>query len=117
MGAGQAVPAWLGRLDLAMTALGRAQEVPMTDRDFAAQIQGYSLTTAEILYRLPDFPGLVQTFIWQDYDLAPKFPRLLDFLDYWQANLDGPLHRVRVTHRQLVSPTEFHYHEGRFILH
>ncbi len=89
----------------------------MTDREFAAQIEGYSLTTAEILYRLPDFPSFLQTFIWQDYDLAPEFPKLLDFLGYWQANLDGPLHRVLVSHRRLISPAEFQYHEGRFVLH
>ena len=60
------------------------------------QLQGFSLTTAEILYRLPDYPQLLQSYIWQDYDVAPEFPKLVDFLDYWAANLDGPLYRVRV---------------------
>src|SRR5262245_5081493 len=43
----------------------------------------------------------------QDFDLGPKFPRLLRFLDFWVANLDGPLYRVRVTHRRLIGPQEF----------
>ena len=60
------------------------------------QLQEFSLTTAEILYRLPNYPRLLQSYIWQDYDLAPEFPKLGDFLDYWAANLDGPLYRVRV---------------------
>ena len=55
------------------------------------QLQGFSLTTAEILYRLPDYPQLLQSYIWQDYDVAPEFPKLVDFLDYWAANLDGLL--------------------------
>lgn len=81
------------------------------------QLKGYSLTTAEILYRLPDFPQLLQAFIWQDYDCAPEFPKLRDFLDYWHANLDGPLHRVTVTHKGLISPAEIQYLDGRLILH
>ena len=46
----------------------------MTDRDFRAQLAGFSLTTAEILYRLPDHPSLLQSFIWQEYDVHPRFP-------------------------------------------
>ena len=45
-----------------------------TDRDFGAQLAGFSLTTAEILYRLPDHPTLLQSFIWQEYDVHPRFP-------------------------------------------
>ena len=33
-------------------------------------LKGYGLTTARILYHLPDHPHLLQTFIWQEYDLA-----------------------------------------------
>ena len=63
-----------------------------TDRDFRAQLAGFSLTTAEILYRLPDHPSLLQSFIWQDYDVHPRFPRLRTFLDFWAHNLDGKLY-------------------------
>ena len=35
---------------------------------FLRQLEGFSLTTAEILYRLPDYPRLLQSYIWQDYD-------------------------------------------------
>ncbi len=79
----------------------------MKDRDFLCQLKGYSLTTAEILYRLPDHPTLLQTYIWQDYDLHPRFPRLKSFLDFWAGNLDGPLWSIRVTHAGLITPREF----------
>ena len=46
----------------------------MADRNFQAQLAGFSLTTAEILYRLPDHPSLLQSFIWQEYDVHPRFP-------------------------------------------
>lgn len=46
----------------------------MASRDFIRQLEGYGLTTAEILYRMPDHPSLLQTYVWQDYDLAPGSP-------------------------------------------
>lgn len=87
------------------------------DQAFIRQIAGYSLTTAEILYRLPDHKELLQSYVWQDYDLAPRFPKLTDFLDFWDTNLEGPLYRVRVTHRRLISPTEFSFVAGELRLH
>jgi uncharacterized protein Usg len=88
----------------------------VTDRQFRAQLAGFSLTTAEILYRLPDHPMLLQSFVWQDYDCAPRFPRLVDFLTFWSKNLDGPLHRVLVAHRRLIHPAEFRFIDGKFAL-
>ena len=88
----------------------------MSETALLRQLEGFSLTTAEILYRLPDYPRLLQTYIWQEYDLAPKFPRLVDFLDYWAANLDGALYRVRVAHRRLIAPQEFKFLDGELRL-
>ena len=45
----------------------------------ALQLKDYRLTTAEILYRLPDHPGILQTYVWQDLDLAPRYPVLRKF--------------------------------------
>jgi uncharacterized protein Usg len=56
----------------------------------------YRLTTAEIVYRLPDDPEQLQTFIWQKFDVAPDFPELSKFLDFWRKNIDGKLHSVKV---------------------
>ena len=74
--------------------------------DFVRQLQGFHLTTAEILYRMPDCQALLQTYIWQNYDLAPKFPALQKFLDFWQESLDGPLHSVRIARVGLIKPAE-----------
>jgi uncharacterized protein Usg len=87
------------------------------DQAFVHQIAGYSLATAEILYRLPDHPKLLQSYIWQDYDVAPRFPKLMDFLGFWDANLEGPLYRVCVAHRELISPTEFSVVAGELRIH
>lgn len=79
-------------------------------------LKGYGLTTAQILYHLPDHPHLLQSFIWQDYDLAPRFPALIRFIDFWKAKLEGPLHSVRYTHKKLISPTEWRNIGGEFSL-
>jgi uncharacterized protein Usg len=69
-------------------------------------LRGYRLTTAEILYHLPDHPKLLQSFIWQEFDMAPKFPALNKFLHFWETKIEGKLHSVRVASRGLISPAE-----------
>jgi uncharacterized protein Usg len=71
------------------------------------QLRNYRLTTAHILYRMPDHPALLQEYIWQELDLAPRFPVLTRFLQFWERNLDGKLHSVKVAHAELVKPAEF----------
>jgi len=73
------------------------------------QLQGYRLTTAEILYHMPDFPKLLQSYIWQDYDLAPDFPVLLRFLDFWERELDGRLHTVKVANLDLTGSADYRF--------
>lgn len=63
---------------------------------FELQARGYRLTTAEIIYRLPDHPVLLQSFIWQKFDVAPDFPELNKFLEFWKKNIEGKLHSVNV---------------------
>lgn len=70
----------------------------------ARQLQGYRLTTAEILYHMPDHPAVLQSFIWQDLDIAPDYPVLKRFLDFWARELDGKLHSVRLGRASLVTP-------------
>ena len=86
-------------------------------RDFQRQVQGYGLTTAQILYRRPDHLWLLQTYVWQDYDLFPEFPELNRFLAFWRKQLEGPLHSVTVAHSGLISPAEFRAVDGVYRLH
>jgi uncharacterized protein Usg len=88
----------------------------MARSDLMAQLQGFSLTTAEILYRLPDHPSLIQTYVWQDYDLHPRFPKLKGFLEFWSKNLEGRLYRIVVAHRALIHPREFQFGGAEFRL-
>jgi uncharacterized protein Usg len=88
-----------------------------TPSEMELMLEGYGLTTANILYRMPDHPSVLQTFIWQEYDLAPKFPRLIKFLDFWQESLDGPLHSVQYAHKQLIKPGLWRHVGGELSLH
>jgi uncharacterized protein Usg len=73
------------------------------------QLQGYRLTTAEILYHLPDHPGVLQSFVWQELDTAPSFPVLKKFLDFWEREIEGRLHSVRVANIGIISPGEWRH--------
>ncbi len=77
----------------------------------------WRLTTAEILYHMPDHPAVLQSFVWQKHDLAPAFPELTRFLDFWKREIEGPLHSVRVASAALIKPADLKYANGVFLLH
>ena len=85
--------------------------------EFVKQVTGYGLTTAEILYRRPDYSWLLQSYVWQDYDLFPDFPELQRFLTFWREKLEGPLYSVRVAHCKLIKPAELRAVGSEFRLH
>ncbi len=89
----------------------------MASQDFCRQLQGYGLTTARIFYRRPDHPWLLQTYVWQQYDVWPEFPVLQEFLTFWREKLEGPLHSVTVAHSRLIRPAEIRAVDGVFRLH
>ena len=84
---------------------------------FELQLQGYRLTTAEIIYRLPDYPALLQSFIWQKFDLAPDYPELRRFLEFWSANIEGKLHSVNVRQSSRTGPSRFRHVKHALTLH
>ena len=85
--------------------------------DFRRQCANWRLTTAEITYHIPDYPTMLQTFLWQRLDLPPRFPELMKFLAFWQRNLDGPLHSVRIGHIGILSPARWRALESAAIIH
>jgi uncharacterized protein Usg len=80
-------------------------------------LEDYRLTTAEILYRMPDHPSLLQTYIWQELDLTPDFPQLQKFLEFWECSLDGKLHSVKVASCELVRPSEYRWVKDVYSIH
>lgn len=88
-----------------------------SSRELGLLLRDYRLTTAEILYHFPDHPALLQSYVWQELDLAPKFPTLTRFIDFWNRELDGKIHSVKVMHSELITPHEFRMVNGTFRIH
>lgn len=75
------------------------------------------LATAEITYHLPDYPELLQSYIWQNTDLAPELPKLKKFLDFWTSRLDGKLHSVEVSMQSLVDRKDIKLADASYMIH
>jgi uncharacterized protein Usg len=107
-------PGWPDRR---LAAVGQSRKVEAIDMSPPLYRRDYRLTTAEILYHLPDHPGLLQSFIWQDLDLAPRYPVLHGFLDFWTREIEGRLHSVRVASGRLNGRSPVGHAVAEFRLH
>jgi uncharacterized protein Usg len=85
--------------------------------DFELMMRDWRMTTAEILYHFPDHPALLQTYVWQEMDRAPKFPALSQFIDFWNRELDGKIHSVKVASLRLIQPSDWQRSKGEFLIH
>jgi uncharacterized protein Usg len=85
------------------------EESPVGTRDFEHQLQGGRLTTAEVLYYLPDHPKLLQSFLWQTLDVAPEYPRIHRFLDFWRREIDAVIHSVTLSTAGIVAPAKVQF--------
>lgn len=45
-----------------------------------------SLITTNVYYYIPDYPGLVNMFLFQCEDYIPDIPKIHKFLKYWKDN-------------------------------
>lgn len=86
-------------------------------RDIERMLLDWRLTTAEILYHMPDHPLILQTFVWQELDRVPEFPGLKRFLNFWEKELEGRLHSVKIASCELVRPSEILICNGEFRIH
>lgn len=80
-------------------------------------IDGANLTTAELIYHMPDNPHILQSYIWQDYDIAPDFPALMKFVTFWKDEIEGPLHSIILAEKKIITASDLHYFAGEYILH
>jgi uncharacterized protein Usg len=82
----------------------------------ALQLKEYRLTTARIYYHMPDHPGVLQTYVWQELDVAPEFPELRKFLNFWQGSLEGKLHSVKVASAKVIQPAKWRHQRASYLL-
>lgn len=79
-------------------------------------LRGYGLTTAQMFYRMPDHPSVLNTFLWSFHDLAPDYPKLFEFIEFWNREIEGPLHSVAFTHRTELRPGQWRHLTAEFIV-
>ncbi len=89
----------------------------MEHEDIQRQLEGWRLTTAEVLYYMPDHPKLLQSFVWQTLDLAPRYPRIYRFLDFWKAEIEAVIHSVRLASGEELAPARVRIAKGMTLLH
>ena len=89
----------------------------MENSETDLMLKGYGLTTAEFFYRMPDYTHVLNTFVWQEYDLAPDHPRLFRFIEFWQDSIEGKLHSVRFSHRRPLASGDWRQVVGEFRYH
>jgi uncharacterized protein Usg len=80
----------------------------MHDDELTLRLNGWRLATAEVLYYMPDHPSLLQSFVWQTLDLAPDYPRIHRFLNYWRREIDAVIHSVRLASGETLAPAKLH---------
>ena len=85
--------------------------------DLKPELRERRLTTAEIIYHLPDHPDLLQSFIWQKLDVDPDFPELRRFLEFWSRNIEGKLHSVRIGQARFAGRPRFRHVRYSLLLH
>ena len=59
-----------------------------------------TLVTLDIFYYLPDYPSLIEEFIWQTHDVVPELPRVQKFLWYWHDNVDATINKIYISHEK-----------------
>lgn len=84
--------------------------------DLTIQLKDFRLTTAEIIYHLPDHPNLLQMFLWQEYDISPDFPVLFKFLNFWKKEIEGTLHSVIVASNKIITPSDAKFYDHEITL-
>lgn len=89
----------------------------MQRSEIELMLDGHGMTTANIFYHMPDFKSVIQSYVWQEYDTAPDFPKLQKFLEFWADTLDGTIHSVQYCHQKLIKPGEWRTIDGEFKLH
>jgi uncharacterized protein Usg len=80
----------------------------MGEPEIAKRLQGWRLTTTQVLYYLPDHPTLLQSFVWQTLDLAPRYPRIMQFLEFWRREIEAVIHSVQIGSGELLAPARVH---------
>ena len=61
-------------------------------------IKKTKLVTTNVYYYIPDYPGLVNMFLFQCEDYVPDIPKINKFLKYWKDNNLAVIKEIIIAH-------------------
>ena len=56
---------------------------------------------------MPDHQHLLQEFLWQTLDLKPKYPRIKDFLYYWDKKIEAKIKEIQIGETGGLQPSKY----------
>lgn len=77
--------------------------------EFDLMLKGYGLSIVQMFYYMPDYPLVLNTFTWQFYDLEPDYPRMFEFIEFWQREVEGNLQGVKFSHSKMLGPSAWRH--------
>ena len=54
--------------------------------------------TTQIFYYRPGYNWLIQEFVWQCRDIVPELPKVHEFLNFWQEEIDATINQINVAY-------------------
>ncbi len=74
------------------------------------------LVTMEVIYHMPDHPDILQSFLWQNEDIVPDYPKAKTFVEHWIENIEAKINRILLGHKQDTLPPEYLFADYEFNL-
>lgn len=64
-----------------------------------------------VTYYLPDYTNILNEFHWQLEDEVPDIPRVHEFLNYWQHNIEAVIKEIQVSASEVGQYRKAIYHK------
>ena len=60
------------------------------------KINRWELTTIHVYYWMPDYRHILNLFSFQDDDIPPEYPRMQQFVKYWEENIEARIKEIQI---------------------
>ena len=74
---------------------------------FGEYSNGLRYTSIKVIYKMPDYQNILQEFWWQTLDVPPRYPRMKQFVDYWNDYVEAAIHSLEIGHINSFGSTSY----------
>ena len=60
------------------------------------KIDKWEVTTIHVYYWIPDYQHILNLFSFQDDDIPPEYPRMQQFVKYWEENIEAKIKEIQI---------------------